>query len=151
MVVAERRIGWDPWRALRDRDHLVFGRKSLPASTGGGVYWPRGERAAIIVDRSLNRLERLEAVAHELVHDEMGGGCEVGDMPVEWDAIVGREETRVHNEVARRLVPLEVLAAHRAVAEANDLPADVTDVAEWFDVSERVALRAIELLKLARS
>lgn len=124
----------------------MLGIEQLPDVVGGGVYWPRGDRAAVLIDKRLTRLERLEAVAHELVHDEHGGGCDCEGMPDTWTVVAERAEARVHNEVARRLVPLDQLAAMRAIAEVNQLTLDSWHVAEHFDVPERVAARAMRLL-----
>ncbi len=45
-------------------------------------------------------------MAHELVHDERGGGVTAAGMPREWGPVVAREERRVDAEVARRLLPV---------------------------------------------
>lgn len=127
--MVERRLGWDVWRALRDREHVVFARADLPDVLGGAVLWPRGQQAALLVDRSLSRLERLVACAHELTHDDLPGAT----------------EAQVDDEVARRLVPLDELHAMQEIAVLNDLPMEVWQVAEKFDVPDHVAERAMRL------
>lgn len=129
--MVERRLGWDVWRALRDRDHVVFARTDLPDVLGGAVLWPHGGRAALLIDRSLTRLDRLAACAHELTHD---------DLP-------GASESQVADEVARRLVPFDELHVMWEIAVLNDLPCEVWQVAERFDVPDHVAERAMRLLK----
>lgn len=139
---------WNPWRELRARTHLRFALDKVPEATGGAVYARRPSGAgAIVIDRSLNRRERNAALAHELVHDEHGGGCPTDGMPDMWLPVAHRHETRVRREVARRLVPLDDLQALREVHALNELPPfTVVDVAEIFDCTEDVALEAMLLL-----
>lgn len=125
------RLGWNPWRALRDRAHVLFGVDRLPAQLGGGVYIPSGDHAVILLDRSLTATERNAALAHELCHD---------DMP-------GASEAQVCDEVARRLVPLDELAQLVASICDDGTPVHAWEIAEAFDVPEAVAVRACELLK----
>src|SRR3954453_10260337 len=94
---------WNPWRELRTRRHIVFARRALPDGLRG-VYGRRGDRVAIVVDIELDPDERNAVLAHELVHDERGGGIDAAYMPPGWDAVVAREEDLVEREVARRLV-----------------------------------------------
>lgn len=121
-------------------------RDDLPESTGGAVYIRQGHSAVIVLDTSLNRVERNAALAHELVHHERGGGSHDSDMPRGWRAVAAREEMWVDREVARRLVPLDTLA------ELCDRTADLGEgvdpwmVAEEFDVTEAVARQALEEL-----
>lgn len=123
------RAGWNPWQSLREREHIAFAVNEAAAECGGGVYWPRAGRAAIILDPALTRVERNAALAHELIHE---------DLP-------GASEDKVEDEVARRLVPSNELAAMKAIAELNDLPVEVWTVAEKFDVPDAVAERAMRL------
>lgn len=134
---------FNPWAELRDRQHIVFSLVALPAATGGAVYWPKDDRAAILIDPALTRRERRAALAHELVHDERGGGAECVGMPATWDAVVTRAEAAVDNEVARRLVPADEL--HRFCACQVEIAGHVgaLEVAEHFDVPEGVAGRAL--------
>ncbi len=134
---------WNPWRALRSRTHIVFGLAVLPDRTGGAVYWPRGGRAALIIDPRLSRRDRNAALAHELVHDERGGGADHAGMPPSWAPVVARDEAAVDQEVARRLVPLDELVKFCEVAVLLDLGVTAFDVAEHFDVPEPVAARAL--------
>ncbi len=136
---------WNPWRALRARGHLEFALVSLPDATGGGYYEPQSEGwAAVLIDDRLTRVDRRAVLAHELVHDERGGGCTAQGMPASWDAVVSRDEEAVDSEVARRLVPADEL---RAFAEQNEPDGvAVWQVAAEFDVPDHVAERACRLL-----
>lgn len=138
--------GWNPWRALRDRDHLLFGLAALPDGVDG-VYWPRGDRAAVLVDDGLPRRMRKAALAHELIHDERHGGADLEGMPDSWAAVVARDEQQVDDEVARRLVPADQLRDLLACLDEMGLPVEVWDIARQFDVPDDVAARALELLR----
>lgn len=140
-------MDWDPWHELRRRPHIRFALAELPPGVDA-LYARRRERAAIVVARDLPRRERTAALAHELVHDELTDGASRAAvaMPPAWDAVLAREEARIDREVARRCIGREELAA--LVARRTDLGESVTarDVAEWFDVAEWVAERALGLL-----
>jgi hypothetical protein len=142
-----RSVAWHPWAELRRREHLVFALEELPAATGGALYAQRGGRAAIVIDPALGRRQRKAALAHELIHDEWGGGCEYKGMLPTWHPVVSRDENRVHDEVARRLVPLDELKAfcrrHSDLGEA----VEAWEVAEHFDVPDAVAARALGRLR----
>lgn len=143
--------GWrEPWAELRRRSHLVFGLAPLPDGVDG-VYWPgRRARAAVILDCDLGRVERRCALAHELKHDERGGGVCVEGMPEMYGVVASREEARVARAAAGALVPAHELRAF-IEARVNDEVCGVTlqEVAEEFDVTQAVARRAIELLASA--
>jgi hypothetical protein len=132
-----------PWRALRSRPHIVFRLTALPSDTGGAVYWPRGARAAIVIDPSLRRRERNAALAHELVHDERRGGASMVGMPPTWQAVVSRDEAAVDREVARRLVPPAELAKFLEAMDLLGIGVTAHEVAEHFDVTEAVATEAL--------
>lgn len=140
--------GWNPWRTLRELDDVEFARVDLPAAFGGAVYSPvDGEGwAAILCSRDLSRVELADAVAHELVHHERGGGCPVDGMPPQWAAVAVRAERSVEAEVARRRVPLHELEELVDALDFMGLPVEVWDIAQQFDVSEPVAATALRLL-----
>lgn len=140
---------WNPWRDLRAREHLDFRLAPLPHDLGA-VYWPRGDRAAIVIDPDLTLEERNVALAHELVHDERGGGCDGSWMPAGWQVVAAREEGVVQREVARRLVPLDELDDYVARRIDSDIPTTPLDVAEEFGTTEKLAELAMLLLKAAR-
>ena len=145
-TVVERAAPWNPWRALRERDHILFRRDSVAAEMGGALYARKGRRAAIVIDPALPRRERAAALAHELVHDERGGGRDFEEFPDTWDALVARDELQVHREVARRLVPIDALREYCERLATTYEPVRVADVVEEFDVSADVALMALRLM-----
>lgn len=102
---------------------------------------------AILVSRALDPAERRAALAHELVHDERGGGCHTPGLPDRLRPLVAREEARVERIAARRLLPAAELASwvgRRLDVGDSVSPADV--VAEW-DVPHHIA--ALALIELA--
>lgn len=147
-MVGGRCLGWDVWRELRSHPEIVLKRGILPDAVGGAVYWPQGDLAAVVLDKRLSRVERRAALAHELVHHERGGGTATWDgMPAAMTVIEDRDEARVNDEVARRLVPLEELAKVIKSATSMELPIETWQIAAIFDVPDRVADRAMQLLK----
>ncbi len=141
---------WRPWRELRSRADIDFALADLPPPMR--ALWCRdpdtGARA-ILVARHLSPAERLEALAHELVHDERGGSGHRADMPDLLCAGVEREERRTDEIVAERLLPDEVL--RKWVRAEVELGQEVTVIrcAERFEVSEAVAYRSLIRLALA--
>lgn len=133
---------WDPWRVLRSHADVIFTLGELPAAVGGGIYWPSPDVSIIIIDYRVGRLERLALLAHELIHHERGTYALPGVNPHQ---AISRDECRVDDEVARRLVPCDELGAMFDVAWANDLQVEPWQVAERFDVPDRVADRAMRL------
>jgi hypothetical protein len=90
----------------------------------------------ILLDERLTQVERNAALAHELVHLERDWPCRA-----DW-----AEEERVHDEVARRLVPLDVLHRWLVPRELDEAQVEAWHVAEHFHVPEPVAERAVRLL-----
>lgn len=135
---------WNPWRALRERDHIALRLDRLPGRILG-LYVPRGDRAEIIIDSRLLRRERSAVLAHELVHDERGPVAWEGT-PHAWRVVMKREEHAVDREVARRLVPPGQLADFVYRRVDSGLVVELDDVAEEFDVAEWVALLAMKML-----
>lgn len=134
--------GWNAWRELRARPEVTFARAPLPAAFGGAVCarWNDGA-AVIVVDPSLGRRERHEAVAHELTHLDLGGACE-GETP----ALEVRIEEKVRRTVADRCVPPVALSEYVRRRVADDEQVSVVDVAEHFDVTDELARLALHLL-----
>jgi hypothetical protein len=135
-------VGWDPWAELDRREHIVLARARLPAGVHA-VYARRGARAAILLDVRLPRRDRRAVLAHELVHDERGGGADVPGMPAAWTAVVAREERAVDAEVARRLVPPRELEAFVRTRDGLGDAVTLHDLAEEFDVPTWVAETAM--------
>lgn len=133
-----------PFHELRARRHIVFGLAPLPG-TLRGLYVPSPTRPLILVHSGLNKSWRRAVLAHELVHDEDGGGCVLEGMPETWRAIAQREEQRVWDEVARWLLPLPAIVEMDTWARTNELPLEQWHVAEAFDVPEFLAVRRLEL------
>lgn len=118
----------------------------MPAGTGGAAVVRTGGQAVVFLDPRLPAEERRAALAHELVHDERGGGAWHPDAPPGWDPVVAAEEARVDREVARRLLPLtELLEAAEA---ADDFGHQVTaaELAGEYEVPLRLAEQAMRLL-----
>lgn len=136
-----------PWRTLRERPEIEFVLCDLPAGARA-IYATRGGQRAILVSRHLDPAERLAALAHELVHDDRGGGCHAleGSDPV----ATAREELRVDRIVADQLVPQDRLADFvRRACTVGSVRA--FDVAEEFEVPVDVADRALRRLLAERS
>lgn len=131
--------GWNPWKALRERPHIGFRRVRLPQGVDG-LWANRGQRSAILLDSELGRRERSAALAHELVHDERGGGCGCSPIGAEgWRYVCNREEKAVDRIVAERLLDGgEVLAFCSRRADMGEATT-ASDVAEEFDVATWVA------------
>jgi hypothetical protein len=138
---------WNPWEALRAHPTLTV--RFVDLCHGDAFYWPcpRGsERCAIALGAHLDRVERRCALAHELIHHERRGGCAWVGQPDTWSAIVARDEAAVDAEAARRLVPLDELAAMVDAMEDFGEPIEARHVGEEFDVTPAVAERAMRLL-----
>lgn len=114
-----------------------------------GVYWPSRARAALILDTELGRRERKAALAHELVHDERGGGVCLEGMPAMYAVMATREELRVARLAAGHLVPVEELRAfiEKRIEQEHVDGVTLHEIAEEFDVTEAVARRAVEQLR----
>ena len=135
---------WNPWDALRDRPEILFGLRNLPEPVAG-VWHRAGRHRVIVVANRLDRVERNAVLAHELVHDERGGGPGFAGQPAAWEPVVARDEHRVDDEVARRLVPHDDLERLCDLADDFDGCVTARDVATALDVPERVARRALDL------
>lgn len=133
--------GWNPWRALREREHVELQWRELPRDQRG--YWsPCGGRAVIVLATWLDRRARRCTLAHELVHDERG--LTTSRMPA---ALVAKEESAVEREVARRMVPRDELLTMIESATELGEGLGVAEVVEAFDVDEDVARRALDDLR----
>lgn len=140
---------WDPWEALRSRPHVELRYAPEAALTGGAMLVTTRDRAIVVLDPALGRRARRCALAHELIHEERGGGCDGYGLPVAWDDVVARDEAAVNREVAARLVPSPALRrlAHQR-ADVGD-PLAAWEVADAFDVDDAVARLALSLLDQA--
>ena len=137
---------WNPWAALRARPHVQL-RLDPEAGLLGGAMLVLGPALAVVVlDPALDRRSRRVALAHELIHEERGGGCDAPGLPAALDVIVARDEADVVREVARRLVPPAALRHLLEQRHGLGLHVEPWEVAEAFDVDDptaRVALAAL--------
>ncbi len=141
---------WNPWRALKALTRVTLEWELLPAGVRG-LYCPEPDgTATIVLDARLGRVQRNATLAHEVVHAERGivdlDGCPSTMAVLDW-----REEVRVDDEVARRLVPLEDLAAVVDSLVDMGLGVEPWQIANTFDVPDRVAERAMVLLQRERA
>lgn len=136
-------MAWNPWRALRARQHIDLHRHPSARLTGGAYCARAGDRAFIVLSPDLDRRERNAALAHELVHLERGDLVDRPDAPDTWKPVAAREEHHVDRIVATRLVPTSELQA--AVARWTTMGEAVTAglVADEFDVPDAVARVAL--------
>lgn len=96
---------YHPWRQLRDRhpEVSVTCRYVLPGTLKGS--WTRH---GIYLHRDLDQAGRRTTLTHELVHHERGSLCAQGTVDVNDPASI-REERKVDEIAARRLIPIEEL------------------------------------------
>lgn len=118
----------------------------MPVPGLRAIYATDGDDWVILVDRRLPAVERLAAIAHELVHHERGGGSDYPGRPDAWAPVVQREEHRVQDIVAERLVPRAELVAFVNSMLGVDMSVSAVEVAEAFEVPVDVAQQALQLL-----
>lgn len=130
---------WNPWRALRDLDAVELWFAPLDGCRG---LWLRiGGRDEIYLEETLDRRERREVLAHELVHVERGlGHPDVNPLLTE------KDEAAVWREAIRRLAPPEVIGALRRRGEQGE-PVTVDDLADELDLSADGVRRLVALLR----
>lgn len=117
---------WNPWRALRAIEaELWFA--DLHGDRGRWVRTGRGDE--IYLDHALDRRERREVLAHELIHVERGIG-----RPDATPDTMQREEVIVWREALDRLVPPDELVAF-LVRRVSEGPVTLDELAEEFDLS----------------
>lgn len=128
-----------PWRDLLNRPEVEFMLADLPAGVRAVHARSHDGHRAILVNRALDPVERLAALAHELVHDERGGGCHTPGLPARMQPLVGREEARVDRIAADRLLPLDQLDRWVRRQVAADTPVTARCVASEWQVAHWVA------------
>jgi hypothetical protein len=103
---------YNPWRDLRDNwPHIQVVIEPMHGRLLGELRYP-----VIALRADTSSAQRRCTLTHELIHLERGV-CDWG----QWSE---REERYVHDEVARRLVPIDELArAIRDVGGTHDLAA----------------------------
>lgn len=126
-----RPAAYHPWRELRDRWPEVEVRiEPLPGDLLGELRYP-----VISLRAGTSAAQRRCTLTHELVHLERGAG-DCG----RWAA---REEHLVHAEVARRLVPIDLLI--RAIRDSGGT-AEPAALAALLDVDTETLVLRVRLL-----
>ena len=134
--MAER---WNPWRTLRELDAVELWFAPLDGCRG---LWVRaGGCDAIYLLETLDRRERREVLAHDLVHVERGLGH-----PDVFPLLTEKDEALVWREALRRLAPPEVIGALRRRAEEGD-PVTMRDLADELDLSADGVGRLVAMLR----
>lgn len=132
---------WNPWRALRASSIELW----FAALDGERGRWSTdGRRQEIILSERLDRRQRREVLAHELVHAERGVGW-----PDATAATMELEEERVWRAALHRLAPPEEVEAF-LVRRGSVGPVTVADLAEEFDLSLEAAARVAQVRALSQ-
>ncbi len=137
---------WDPWVALRSRPHVHLRLDPEAALLGGAMLVTGPGMAFVVIDPALDQRSRRVALAHELIHEERGGGCDAPGLPPDLDVIVARDEADVIREVARRLVPPAALRRLLEQRHGLGLQVEAWEVAEAFEVDDATARSALTAL-----
>lgn len=138
-------MGWDPVAAAVAAGVEVR-TDAIADLLGGGLACSWRGVDVVVLSPRLSGADRVVALAHELVHLERGGGIDEPSMPTTWAAEVAREERAVDDEVARRLVPVDALAA---AADAG--ATTVTEAAAWLGLPVAVVDRSLRLARASRA
>lgn len=140
-------MSWDPWWEAECRVGLQVVVRRLPAELAPAIWYPYRGRRWVVLDDRLDGAGLRAALAHELVHDERGGGADGVGMPSAWAPVVDRDEAACNREVARRLVPATRLAAFCAERAAFGSGVTPEHVGEEFEVPRWVAALALDGLR----
>lgn len=144
--MGEQTQSWNPWADLKARGDVIVLFGPVPAGVRA-VHEMRGRAHVILLPDDATQVERNHLLAHELVHVERGGGCPGAGLTHEpWGPVVAREEQRVEEIVAQRLVPVDRLLRLAWEACESEGRLDPWVVAERFAVPQHVAERALWLL-----
>ena len=142
---------YDPRSVIESCPDLVLVFDEVAGLMGGGLHARRGAVGVIVVDPQLGEADRRAVLTHELIHHERGEPVAGPEAPAGLELLRDREERAVDDEVARRLVPVDLLRV--LVGRADDEGPDATgagigpsEVAEHFEVPPAVARRALERL-----
>jgi len=144
-------VPYDPRTVIESRPDLLLVFDEVAGLMGGGLHARRGSVGVIVVDPQLGEADRRAVLTHELIHHERGDPVAGVEAPVGLEVLRDREERAVDDEVARRLVPVELLRDLVCRVDDQDPDADgpgigPSEVAEHFEVPTAVALRALERL-----
>lgn len=131
-------VGWNPWRALRERKDIELRWAELQHPARGCVVDHGNGLKTITIDSRLDRVQRNATLAHEMVHLDLGYLWSEDTPP----AVVAKGELVVDRETMRRLVPPAELADY--VRRRSTLGSVMAaDVAEHFEVPVEMADRAL--------
>lgn len=121
-------------------------RMHLPRALRPGCYWPKRDRAYVLVHDELHPTEERAVVEHEMEHHRRGGGIDRPWMPHLWRPRAQRDEAECHRAAAVRLVPVDELATF--CDRMADLGEGVgpAEVMHEFDCTRRVAEDALDHL-----
>lgn len=128
-----------PWTTARQRAIEVVIHEAAELA-GGGVYARSGDERLIMLAPGLSYAEERSALAHELVHDELGVVS-----PPATEAMMQRIEAMVRKRAVEWLVPLDQLE-ELVLALAPIEPITVELVADEWDVTPEVAAAALRML-----
>lgn len=99
---------YNPWADLGSRPHICCDSHTVELPVGHGWWLP--DVMGIVLDRRLSRIQRRCALAHELQHVD-NGDEQVYTVGPDGPRQAKRQETRADRQAARRLIPIETLAA----------------------------------------
>ena len=124
---------YDPWHDLRENwPEVRVVIEAMPDPLLGYVNYP-----VIALRADTSHAQRRCTLAHELVHLERGIS--------ECGPFAEREERQVHQEVARRLVPVDLLSDALRVLGTT---ADPATLASALEVDQETLLTRIALLTI---
>lgn len=149
VAVPEHAPDFDPFVHAADRDDITVVLDPVAETMGGGFCVLRGGHTLVVLAPRLDAAERREALTHELVHGERGGGADRSGSPPTWAAVVARDEVAVNRVVAERLVPPGRLrrVVEELLTERDGV--DIAAVAAAFEVSPPIAELALLALRHA--
>lgn len=133
--------GWNPWAALRQREHLTLRWARLRGCREVIVDRPEGR--TIYLEASLCQRDRNALLAHALVHDERT--LYDPDAP---QALVDHEEAQVRRITTDRLVPPRLLECEIERLISLGDPVHAVAIVDIFDVPIDVAHHALHLMQV---
>lgn len=128
-----------PWHTARQRSIEVV-IDQVAELAGGALYARHDGGRVIVLAPGLSYAEERSALAHELVHDELGVVS-----PPATEAMMQRIEAMVRKRAVEWLVPLDQLE-ELVLALAPIEPITVELVADEWDVTPEVAADALRML-----
>lgn len=131
-------MAWNPWATLKTKGHIRLERRPLTDEMGF-IEDPGDGTLAIVLADDLNEAERNATLGHELSHAHLD--MLYDDETPPW--LVEKYELWTDKHCVREMIPQDELIAF---VEANQefMHITVAVVAEYFRVTEEMALAAIE-------